>query len=145
MNFWRMVAIVLALLWLLPGRHAERVMEPADDVWPKVEAMITEHSKQSTACLYPPCVSSNMLTLSHMYVRGGGFITHQEEGQPPSCDPNEPSRYFFHDRAVWHWPWWNFPTDGGAYEWDSGRVVWYTNHITFDEVKQHRHLYSGDK
>lgn len=135
MNQWRMAAIILAVLWILPGRHGEQVLEPADDVWPEVQKIITEHKG-------PP-----MLTLSHMYVRGGGFVTWQKEGGPTSCDPEPPNRYFFHDTIAWHWPWWNFPRNGGAYEWAKGHpnsIVWYTNHITLDEVKAHRHLYWGE-
>ena len=136
MNFWRMVAIVLAVLWILPGRHYERKLEPAADVWPEVQKIITNHLQE------PDSPSKRILVLSHMETQGGGVV--QINGQPP-YDPSKMVRYFFHVKRVWHWPWWNFPTGGGNYQWKHGAVVWFTEHITLDDVKAHGHLRWEDK
>ena len=87
------------------------------------------------------------LTLSRLYVRVGRIFP-SDTFELNTCDglssaePCEAKTHFgFHDRWVWHWPWWAFPTRGGSYEWDGFNVVMYTHPLSFEDVKRHGHLY----
>jgi hypothetical protein len=125
-----MTALICMVPWLLPARHNVRVMEAADDVWPRLQVMIAERAKENKFVL----ISSTWIISSNMNVSRIDEPTDMFQARWNMCRKEcaQPDvHYFFHRTRQWYWPWWRDI---------SGEDEFYTHPITMEEVFAHGHV-----